>query len=125
MTPGEMYWLEFPPSTGHEQTGRRPAVVIQDDGYAGVLGTALVVPVTGQPANARFPGTVTVAPTPRNGLLKPSVVLVFQARALDRRRFRNRIGVIEPAVLAAILTELDRLTGRPPSSPPPTTPPAP
>jgi mRNA interferase MazF len=123
-----MYWVEFPPSNGHEQAGRRPAIVIQDDSYAGSLGTALVVPVTGQPANARFPGTVTIAPTALNGLLMPSVVLAFQARAVDRRRFRNRIGVVEPAVLGQIYAELDRLTGRP-SAPPqnqsPSPPPSP
>jgi mRNA interferase MazF len=114
VTPGELYWVNLPHSNGHEQAGRRPAVVIQDDVYAGTLGTALVVPVTGQPANARFPGTVAVAPSAQNGLLRSSVVLVFQVRALDRRRFLNRIGVVEPAVLADILAELDRLTGRPP-----------
>ena len=126
MTPGEMYWVEFPPSNGHEQAGRRPAIVIQDDSYAGSLGTCLAIPVTGQPANARFPGTVAVAPTAANGLLTLSVVLVFQARAVDRRRFRNRIGVIEPAVPVQIYAELDRLTGRstplvpnPPPSPQP------
>ena len=125
MIPGEMYWVDFPPSTGHEQSGRRPAIVIQDDTYAGLLGTAIVVPVTGQPANARFPGTVSVIPTAQNGLLKLSVVLVFQARAIDRRRFGNRIGVVEAAVLGLIYAELDRLTGRPTPAPPaPTSPPA-
>ena len=39
-------------------------------------------------------------------------VLVFQARSVDRRRVRNRIGVAEPEALARIFAELDRLTGR-------------
>ena len=112
MIPGEMYWVEFPPSNGHEQAGRRPAIVIQDDTFAGSLALSLVVPVTGQPANARFPGTVAITPSGQNGLLKPSVVLVFQARAMDRKRFRNRIGVLEPDVLAQIYEALDKLTGR-------------
>ena len=37
MTIGEVHWVELPPSTGHEQSGRRPAVIIQDDAYAGKL----------------------------------------------------------------------------------------
>ena len=112
MIPGEMYWVEFPPSDGHEQSGRRPAIVTQVDAYAGALGLSLVVPVTGQPLNSRFPATVVVVPSVLNGLLKPSVVLVFQTRAVDRRRFRNRIGVVEPEVLAQIYEALDKLTGR-------------
>ena len=112
MIPDEVYWVEFPPSDGHEQSGRRPAVVIQDDTYAASLGVSLVVPVTGQPLNSRFPATVVVAPSGQNGLLKSSVVLVFQMRAVDRRRFRNRIGVVEVEVLAQIYQALDNLTGR-------------
>ena len=113
MTPGELYWVEFPPANGHEQAGRRPAVVLQDDGYAGAVGTVFVVPVTGSLANLRFPATVRVDPTSDNGLLASSAVLVFQARAIDRRRLRNRIGVLEPSVLAELYEKLDLLVGRP------------
>lgn len=34
MTIGDIHWVELPPSTGHEQSGRRPAIIIQDDAYA-------------------------------------------------------------------------------------------
>jgi len=112
VTPGELYWVEFPPTDGHEQAGRRPAIVLQTDSFASSLPVTLVVPVTGQPANARFPGTVYVTPSAQNGLFKASVILAFQIRALDRRRFRNRIGVIEEQVLVEIYRQLDLLTGR-------------
>jgi mRNA interferase MazF len=111
--PGELYWVTFPPSDGHEQAGRRPALVLQDDVYGAPLSAVFVVPVTGSPANARFPATVRVDPTQENGPYAPSVVLVFQARGMDRKRFGNRIGVITPAKLVEIHTALDRLLGRP------------
>ncbi len=37
MTVGEVHWIELPPGTGHEQSGRRPAVIVQDQAFAGLL----------------------------------------------------------------------------------------
>jgi mRNA interferase MazF len=125
VTPGELRWVEFPPANGHEQSGRRPAIVLQDDTYARDVSVVFVIPVTGQPANLRFPATVALQPSDANGLRKPSVALVFQARAIDRKRVGNRIGVIEGPLLAEVYDALDRLTGRnrlPPTSAPPATP---
>jgi len=113
VTPGELYWVEFPPANGHEQAGRRPAIVLQDEKYAQGAPMVFVVPVTGSLANLRFPATMRVDPSNANGLLKPSVILVFQARAIDRRRLRGRIGVIEPSVLSNLYATLDKLIGRP------------
>ena len=113
MTPGELYWVEFPTANGHEQTGRRPAIVLQDDTYAGGVSVVFVIPVTGSLPNLRFPATVRIDSSTANGLLADSVALVFQARAIDRRRIGKRIGVIEPAVLAKLYDALDKLTGRP------------
>jgi mRNA interferase MazF len=72
----------------------------------------LVVMLTSQLAALRFPASVRVEPTAENGLRVPSVAMAFQARALDRSRFRRRIGLVSPADLTAILTELNRLTGQ-------------
>jgi mRNA-degrading endonuclease toxin of MazEF toxin-antitoxin module len=112
VTPGEIDWIEFPPSDGLEQAGRRPAAVVQDPLVGAGLTTVMVVPITGQPANNRFSGTVSVLPSDQNGLHKEFVIHVFQIRAMDRVRFRKRIGVVELPVLAAVFHQLDRLTGR-------------
>lgn len=125
MSPGDLHWVEFPPTDGHEQANRRPAIVLQDDKYAGAVSMVFIVPVTGQPANARFPATVLLDPSPTNGLRLQSVALVYQARAMDRRRVeRRRIGVLSPAELDRVYEALDRLTGRTrPSVPAPAPPP--
>jgi len=34
MKPGDIHWVELPPASGREQTGRRPAVILHDDSYA-------------------------------------------------------------------------------------------
>ena len=60
----------------------------------------------------RFVGTTPIHPTPENGLNQESVALVFQLRAIDRRRLQGRIGVVNAQVLKAIFEELGKLTGR-------------
>jgi mRNA interferase MazF len=112
MPPGELHWVDFPSTEGHEQAGRRPAIVLQDDEYAISVSTKFVIPVTGQPANLRFPATVAIEPTATNGLRKLSVALVFQARAIDRRRVGERMGSLDQIILHNVYDALDRLTGR-------------
>jgi mRNA interferase MazF len=76
------------------------------------LPVVLVVPLTTARAAMRFAGTTLIRPTAENGLPQASVALVFQLRAIDRRRVQERIGRVSPAVLQEMLTELDKLTGR-------------
>jgi mRNA-degrading endonuclease toxin of MazEF toxin-antitoxin module len=71
VTVGDIHWIELPPGTGHEQSGRRPAVVVQDRSDAGALPVVLVVPLTTATATLRFPGIVLVHPDSDNGLRSP------------------------------------------------------
>ena len=114
MTVGDMHWVQLPAANGHEQRGRRPAVILHDDHYAGELPVVLVVPLTTARGTMRFAGTVLIQPTAENGLPQVSVALVFQLRAIDRRRIQERIGSIGEMALREILSELDKLTGRTP-----------
>ena len=44
--PGDLVWLSFDPQVGHEQDGRRPALVITRNSYNRRSGLAVVCPVT-------------------------------------------------------------------------------
>jgi mRNA interferase MazF len=55
---------------------------------------------------------VLVQPDGQNGLTVPSVALVFQLRALDKRFYLRRLGVLDPATLGQLFAELDKLTWR-------------
>lgn len=112
MTAGAVHWVELPPSTAHKQSGRRPAIVVQNEKYAATLPVVLTVPLTTATSTLRFPGTVSVQPSDENGLQSPSVALVFQMRAVDRRRIGNRMGAVSAGVLAEIIAALDELLGR-------------
>jgi mRNA interferase MazF len=109
---GDIHWVDLPAANGREQRGRRPAVILQDDDYAGTLPVVLVVPLTTTRAAMRFAGTTLIRPTAENGLRQVSVALVFQLRAIDRRRIQERIGSVSEEVLREIFEELGKLTGR-------------
>jgi len=112
VTIGAIHWVELPPSTGHEQSGRRPAVIVQDDAYAGKLPVVLTVPLTTATSTLRFPGTLLIQPSDENGLKYPSVALVFQTRAIDRWRNGDQVGTVSAGVLAEIFKALDKLLRR-------------
>jgi mRNA interferase MazF len=99
-------------TTGHEQSGRRPAVIVQDEASAGTLPVVLTVPLTTATSTLRFPGTLRIQPDKDNGLNQPSVALVFQLRAVDRRRIGGRLGAVSSVVMVEIFAALDNLMGR-------------
>ncbi len=43
---GDLVWINFNPQAGHEQAGRRPAVVISPLSYNKKVGLAILCPVT-------------------------------------------------------------------------------
>jgi len=45
---GDIVWLNFTPQSGHEQAGRRPAVVLSPKAYNQRSGLLVCVPITNQ-----------------------------------------------------------------------------
>ena len=43
---GDLVWLQFNPQTGHEQEGKRPALVITPSSYNEKVGLSLMCPIT-------------------------------------------------------------------------------
>ena len=106
MKNGDVWLVDLSDAKGHEQRGMRPAIII-----GGANGLVLVVPLTSSMSSARFSHTHIISPDPHNGLDDESVALVFQIVALDRERFRHRIGTIGEqnrlAIVALIRDLLD------------------
>ena len=71
---GDVVWINFSPQAGHEQAGRRPAVVLSSRSYNKPSGLALVCPVTN-----RAKGYPFEVPMPENSPVT-GVVLVDQIR---------------------------------------------
>jgi mRNA interferase MazF len=109
MARGDVLSIEFPYSpsgAGHEQGGRRPAIAVQTDVTSANLPTLMVVPLTGKLGALRFPHTIKVEPSKVNGLAQPSVLLVFQLRAIDQGRILRTIGHLEQNYLDQLDAEM-------------------
>ena len=102
MQPGDIYWVEIPAANGHEQAGLRPAIILQSAAVTPKLSTVQIVPLTSQVKAQKFPATLLIAPDSTNNLSARSVALVFQLRAIDRRRLKTRLGTLKRGQLAQI-----------------------
>ena len=89
---GDIYLVEIPASGGHEQQGVRPAIIVQTSENIEKVPTILVVPFTTQFKAANFPFTFVIEPDSTNNLASKSVALVFQLRAIDKKRLKNKLG---------------------------------
>ena len=109
MNLGDVYTVEIPSGEGHEQAGARPAVIAQAPQFENQLPTVLIVPLTSQLAAQSFPGTFLIHPDSQNGLTMISVALVFQLRAIDKRRLKRRIGRLSDSDLAQLRQHMKAL----------------
>lgn len=107
MPRGDVLIIELPSSELREQSGRRPAVAVQTDLVGEPM--LMVAPITSNLAALRFAFSVRVEPTPENGLTVPSVVMVFQIRAIDKQRIGRKIGQMSKADMSCIDAEIWRM----------------
>lgn len=73
---GDVVWLDFDPQLGHEQAGKRPALVVSQSDYNRKVGLALFYPITSQIKG--YPFEVKIKLTKITG-----VVLADQIKSLD------------------------------------------
>lgn len=109
MNRGEIWRANLPGGQGHVQAGLRPVILLQGDQFTAKVPTILVVPLSGQIATNRFPGTLVIQPDQQNGLTTASVALVFQMRVLDQRALISKIGDLDPMTLDQVVATLHTL----------------
>ncbi len=107
MARGDVVLVSLPLSDRREQSGRRPAVAVQTDQAGEPM--LMVAPVTSNLTALRFSFTLRLEPSPDNGLTTPSVVMVFQMRAIDKTRIIRRIGRVSKEDLERIDAEIWRM----------------
>jgi mRNA interferase MazF len=100
----EAVWLDFNPQSGHEQAGRRPALVISPRSYNEKVGLALFCPITSQVKG--YPFEVAI---PKVSKIK-GAVLADQIKSLDWRARRATLMVKLPNfVLEEVLEKINTL----------------
>jgi mRNA interferase MazF len=101
---GDIVWLHFSPQKGHEQAGRRPALVISPRPYNQKVGLGLFCPITSQIKG--YPFEVTLPPD----IGVAGVVLSDQVKSLDwRARKAKRIAKVPPEIIHEVLNKLATL----------------
>ena len=101
---GDVVWLSFPPQAGHEQRGRRPALVLSPAAYNGKVGLALFCPITSQVKGYPFEVVLSA------GLTVSGVVLSDQVKSLDwRARRAEYAGRLPAAQVQEVLAKLGAL----------------
>jgi len=105
---GEVRWADLSPGRGHEQTGRRPVLILSHDVFNDRSGTVIAMAITGQPQQAGFPLTLEIQ---TGGLPKRSWVKISQVRTLAVERIGKRIVRLSPEEIARILDGLDEIIG--------------
>jgi mRNA interferase MazF len=99
---GDFVAVTFDPQSGHEQRGRRPALVVSNTLFNKHTGLAIVCPLTN--TDRSFPFHVTVVNEPN----VTGFVMVEQVKSIDfRARKANRIGRASDSVLEEVLSILD------------------
>ncbi len=74
---GDVVWITLNPQAGHEQAGRRPALVVSPLIYNKKVGLALMCPITNQVKG--YPFEVLIP----EGLPVTGVILADQVKSLD------------------------------------------
>jgi len=103
---GDFIWLTFDPQAGHEQAGRRPALVLSPKIYNQKSGLALVCPVASQAKGYPFE-----VPVP-SGHGIAGVILADQVKSVDWKSRRAEKLARSPAeLLDEVLARLAPLLG--------------
>jgi mRNA interferase MazF len=101
---GDVVWITLDPRAGHEQRGRRPALVLSPASYNRKVGLALVCPITNQVKGYPFE-----VPLPE-GLPVTGVVLADQVKSLDwAARQCVQICVVPGQVVVQVLRKVNTL----------------
>jgi len=105
MKKGDVCLVEFMSFRGHEQIGLRPAIVMSEES----ANLVLVIPLTSKLEALKYNYSLEINPSEKNGLNTKSVAMIFQLRAVDKRKIKNKIGGIEEKVLKNIDLQIKKI----------------
>jgi mRNA interferase MazF len=96
---GDIVWLQFNPQSGHEQSGKRPALTLSPKEYNQKTGLAIFCPITSQEKG--YPFEVKVGGNRISG-----VILADQVKSLDWRKREAEFIVKAPSIVINEAIEL-------------------
>lgn len=105
---GDIVWADLNPTQGHEQSGRRPIVVLSQDVFNERSGTVIACALTSQEPRAGFPLTLelTGAKLPNRSWVK-----ISQIRTLSVERLGKKLGRVSVEELDQVIDGLNEIIG--------------
>ena len=96
MKRGEVWWVDFEPSTGSEVRKTRPAVIVSNDASNAAMSRVQVVPVTSNTSKLYvFEARIAIKGA-------QGKAMADQIMTADKRRLKKRIGKVSPAEMIGI-----------------------
>ena len=109
---GEVYWIDFGPTSGSAPAERHPCVVVQSDLFnRSRIATTVVCLITSKLDRARAPGNVALKKGDGN-LPKASVINVSQVLTIEKSDLVERIGRLPASSIDAVRSGLQLLFDR-------------
>ena len=103
---GDFIWIDLDPTVGHEQAGRRPAIVISPRNYNAAAGLCVICPITSRVRNYPFETALPEGESVRGA------VLADQPRSISwEKRAIRQAGRAPDAVLSEVRERLAALLG--------------
>lgn len=96
MRRGEVWQARLAPRSGSEQSGRRPVLIVSNDGFNAAEGwrSVIVVPFSTSGLQRGRVATAVAFSKGRGGLPRPSVAVCHQVTTLDRAKLELRLGAL-------------------------------
>jgi len=99
---GDLFWADWHPVRGSEQSGRRPALVVQTDAgnHQTRYPNTIIAAVT--TAQARVPTHIEVKPSEDNGLSSASTIKCEQLLTISKDRLDGYIGHLDTDLMQSV-----------------------
>lgn len=106
---GDIWLADLNPVRGHEQSGRRPVLVVSVDGFnQSRADLVVVIPITS--TLRPIPFHVVVQP-PEGGLTSPSALLCDAVRSISKKRLVTRWNAVSASTMSQVEDRLRILMG--------------
>jgi len=107
---GDIYIVEWSPGRGSEQTGERPAVIVQNDAFNSNERYPNTIIVTVSKSGRAVPTHIQIPQTPENGLREPlSYIKCEQLLTISKGRLGKRLGSLTPSEITRVSAALKRV----------------
>ncbi|MBN2805640.1 MAG: type II toxin-antitoxin system PemK/MazF family toxin [Prolixibacteraceae bacterium] len=103
----EIWLADLNPVKGSEQEGFRPVVIISGNMLNTYLPIVISCPLTTKVKNLK--GNLVLEPTPINGLIQTSEILIFHVRSISKERLLKKLGVISDSQLNELKQGLNEI----------------